>query len=537
MPPSTPVNLASPLRKMEWFLALLLLVCMIVWLLPDFLPARTVHLMPLWLHTIAEVFAVSVSFLLFGIVWNAYSHERSGNLVILGCAALAVGLLDLGHALSYRGMPDFITPSGPAKGINFWLAARTVAALSLLAVAIRRPLPLKNDATRYLLLGASLAISALVFWLALFHPSWWPVTFVDGVGLTPMKIAAESAIIGVLAVCAVLFHRRARADLSIESVTLFGVAVIGIFCGVCFSAYVTVNDIFNLLGHSLKIVAYLFLYRVGFASSVREPFTKLRVEVGVRQRADEALRQLNLTLEQRVLQRTRELEEANRELEAFSYSVSHDLRAPLRAIAGFSQNLQKNYHASLDERGKDYLGRVCRASERMSELIDDILHLSQVGRQQLVTSQVDLSALANAIARDLRNSAPGHGGRFEVAPGMRVEADPKLIRIVLENLMGNAWKFSARHAAPVITLGISPDGGVFVRDNGAGFSMEYAHKLFAPFQRLHSAAEFAGTGIGLATVQRIIHRHGGRVWAEGAEGQGATFHFTCAGHPQQVMHV
>jgi hypothetical protein len=259
MPPSTIANLVAPLRKMELFLGLLLGACMVVWLLPDLLPARPTHLMPLWLHTIAELVAVSISFLLFGIVWNAYSLERSGNLVILGCAALAVGLLDLGHALSYRGMPDFITPSGPAKGINFWLAARTVAALSLLAVAIRRPLPLKKETTRYLLLAASLAISALVFWLVLFHPALWPASFIDGVGLTPLKIAAELAIIGVLAVCAVLFHRRARAGMGIENVTLFGVAVISIFCGVCFSAYVTVNDIYNLLGHSLKIVAYLFL--------------------------------------------------------------------------------------------------------------------------------------------------------------------------------------------------------------------------------------------------------------------------------------
>jgi light-regulated signal transduction histidine kinase (bacteriophytochrome) len=261
------------------------------------------------------------------------------------------------------------------------------------------------------------------------------------------------------------------------------------------------------------------------------------MEVAVRQRADEALHQLNLTLEQRVRQRTVELEEANRELEAFSYSVSHDLRAPLRAIEGFSQQLQKHYHASLDERGKDYLGRVCRASERMSELIDDMLHLSQVGRQPLVKIDVDLSALALGVARDLRQAAPAQAGVFEIAPGMKVEADQKLIRIVLENLMGNAWKFSARHAAPVITVGIGADGAVFVHDNGAGFSMDYVHKLFTPFQRLHSAADFAGTGIGLATVQRIIHRHGGRVWAAGAEGRGATFHFTCAGHAEQAIHV
>jgi signal transduction histidine kinase len=530
---------ASPLRRMEWLLLLLSAACLLVWQAPQFQPLRGVPLMPLWLHTVLEVFSISVAFLLFGIVWNGYSRERSGNIMILGCAALAVGLIDLGHVLSYRGMPDFVTPSGPAKGINFWLAARTVAALSLLAVAMRKPGPLAKQRTRHWLLAGSLAAAALTYWITLFRPHWWPATFVDGVGLTDFKIHTEWAVIAVLAVAAVLLHRRARREASYDAAGFFGFAVIGILSELCFTAYTNVSDIFNLLGHVLKIVAYLFLYRIAFVASVREPFRMLRIEVGERLRAEQALRELNQSLEQRVAERTRQLELANRELESFSYSVSHDLRAPLRAIDGFSQILSRNYERLLDEKGKDYLGRVQRASQRMGELIDDILHLSRVGRQEMTRAPVDLSRLAQEIAGELCQAEPERRVEFAIAPGMVVEADARLMRIALENLIGNAWKFSAKKPQARIEIGLMRDAdgvsAVFVRDNGAGFSMDYAHKLFHAFQRLHSAGEFEGTGIGLATVQRIAQRHGGQAWAEGREGEGATFYFSCS--PQQGEHL
>ncbi|HJV49904.1 MAG TPA: MASE3 domain-containing protein [Noviherbaspirillum sp.] len=520
----------SPLRSMELMLLLLTVACAAVWRLPGFAALHGVPLMPLWLHTLMELFSVTVALLLFGLVWNAYSRKRSGNIVILSCAALAVGLIDIAHMLSYRGMPDFITPSSPAKAINFWLAARLISALALLAVAFRPPVPFARSGSRYLVLAASLAATALVYWLGLFRPSWWPETFIDGSGLTGFKIVAEWVIITFMATAAVLLYRRARNDQTYDAASFFGIAVIGILSELCFTAYVSVTDIFNLLGHLLKIVFYLFLYRAGFVSSVREPFQRLRVEIGERLRAEDALRQLNLSLEQRVAQRTRQLEQANRELEAFSYSVSHDLRAPLRAIDGFSQILGRNYEALLDAKGKDYLDRVRRASQRMGELIDDILYLSHVSRQETVRSTVDVTQLAQDIARDLRQGDPERAVEFVIAPGMQIDADPKLIRIALENLIGNAWKFTGRQPAARIEVGLVSDAGVpalFVRDNGAGFGMEYAHKLFNAFQRLHAASEFDGTGIGLATVQRIAHKHGGRTWAEGKEGEGATFYFSC----------
>ena len=229
-----------------------------------------------------------------------------------------------------------------------------------------------------------------------------------------------------------------------------------------------------------------------------------------------------------------ELERKNRELEAFSYSVSHDLRAPLRSIDGFSQALLEDYAPRLEPTAKDYLERVRGAAQRMGELIDDMLLLSRVGRAELRKEPVDLSELAAQIIADLRRNAPGRTVTVTIEPGLIADVDPRLMRIALENLLGNAWKFTAKQERAEIVLGTEPSAEeptFFVRDNGAGFNMKYAEKLFRAFQRLHSQSEFAGTGIGLATVHRVVDRHGGRVWAEGTEGQGAAFYFAFPAAP------
>jgi light-regulated signal transduction histidine kinase (bacteriophytochrome) len=224
----------------------------------------------------------------------------------------------------------------------------------------------------------------------------------------------------------------------------------------------------------------------------------------------------------------RELEGANRELEAFSYSVSHDLRAPLRSIEGFSQILLEDHARGLDEEARGYLGRVRAASRRMSTLIDDLLDLSRVSRGPLRREVIDLSAIAREVAAELRKSRPEREVEFVMAGGLTATGDPRLLRIALENLLGNAFKFTEKRPRAVVEFGATGDGRVayYVRDNGVGFDMAYADKLFGAFQRLHPPEHFEGTGIGLATVQRIVHRHGGRVWAEGDVGEGATFYFT-----------
>ncbi|MDR7415059.1 MAG: PAS domain S-box protein [Armatimonadota bacterium] len=256
------------------------------------------------------------------------------------------------------------------------------------------------------------------------------------------------------------------------------------------------------------------------------------VDVTEQKEAEEALRALTRELEERVRLRTAELEAANRELEAFSYSVAHDLRSPLRSIDGFSQALLEDYADRLDEAGQDYLRRVRAASQRMAELIDDLLQLSRVTRAPLEAQEVDLSALVQAIVEELRQREPDRAVEVHITPGIRARADPRLMRVALENLLHNAWKFTRPRPHARIAFGAAPTPhglACFIQDNGVGFEMRYADKLFAPFQRLHKPSEFPGSGIGLATVQRIVARHGGRVWAEAEADRGATFYFILPG--------
>jgi len=247
------------------------------------------------------------------------------------------------------------------------------------------------------------------------------------------------------------------------------------------------------------------------------------------QERDTALQQAHDELEQRVEERTKELATTNKELEAFSYSVSHDLRAPLRSIDGFSQALLEDYSDKLDFAGRDHLERVRRAAQRMSVLIDDMLNLSRVNRSAMRRERLDLSAVAKSIAADLQEAEPGRLVEFVIESDLMAVGDSQLLRAAMENLLRNSWKYTSAHPCARIEFGKSQQNGkhpFFVRDDGAGFDPRYSDRLFGAFQRLHTATEFPGTGVGLATVQRIIHRHGGEIWAEGAVEKGATFYFT-----------
>lgn len=258
---------------------------------------------------------------------------------------------------------------------------------------------------------------------------------------------------------------------------------------------------------------------------LEEANASLREEVEHRTRAQEEISWLNDDLERQKVA----LVAANRELESFGFSVSHDLRAPLRHIEGFSSALVEDCGDRLDATGRDYLSRIVAACRRMDGLITDLLNLSRLSQSEVRRERVDLSAMAGEIAAELRGSDSGRQVEIRVSDGLSAICDPRLVRIMLDNLLGNAWKYTARKERGIIEVGATGHGGetiFFVRDNGAGFDMAHLDRLFVPFQRLHPAGEFEGTGIGLATVQRIALRHGGRVWAEGDPGTGATFFFT-----------
>lgn len=912
------------------------------------------------LHMLFETFAIVISMLIFAVGWHAHSRNLPGNIVLLACAFLGVGLINFAHILSFTGMPDFVTPSDPGKAINFWLAERSLAALALLAVAALPWRPFVSATARYKLLAAVLVVTACVYWLVLFHQEALPHTFIPGQGLTAIKIAWEYAIIALNLAAAFMLWMSMRRPQPFNAAALFGAVCTMALSEFFFTRYAGVTDVFNLMGHIYKVIAYLFLYRAIFVETVESPYRQLSAsqnqlratidavpdlllelgpdgryhdfhatrpdllaasaenllektiaevlphdaaevvmsalreaqesghsygkmielplaqgrhwfelsvarkpveagqeprfivlsrdvtrrkqseetlrrnemslsiaraigkigswsfdvrtgqaersaeicrlfgmpqqpvfdleasdmeafnmeafdpgvfvnaihpddldrvidawgeamlgaaydiehrivvggnvswirncarierntegnilagmgmmqditaskkaqleierlsrvyrllsrvneaivrsrdrnelftefckaaiesglfkfawvgmldetwvipvahagaeedylaskfnivlgnertgngttgrairdgahrvcqdiehdpnmapwrdealrrgfrssaafpirEAGVvvgamnvyaaetqfftpdiiglmlelaadisfsldtfagnarRERAEAELKELNLELERRVQERTRQLELANKELEAFSYSVSHDLRAPLRSIDGFSQILLKTHHDQMDETGRDYLQRVRRASQRMGHLIDDLLKLAQVARSTIRREAVDLSGLVEQVVDELHRANPERRVRFVSQPGLSVQADAGLLRIAMDNLLGNAWKYTGKKAEAEIEFGKRGVEGkdiFFVRDNGEGFNMDYVHKLFGTFQRLHGTDEFEGTGIGLATVQRIVHRHNGKVWAEGKEGHGATFYFT-----------
>ncbi len=265
-----------------------------------------------------------------------------------------------------------------------------------------------------------------------------------------------------------------------------------------------------------SLAAILFILMAGL---------RIHRDVIIRQRVEEHLR----ASEKHLKLQTEELQSMNKELESFSYSVSHDLRAPLRGIEGFSELILANYKDRLDSEGQGYFDRICAAAKRMGILIDEILNLSRITRSTLEIKEVDLTSLTREVIKEVRKTDPARQINWVVQDSLKVRGDPALLNVVMTNLISNAWKFTGKKVEARVEIGKIDQAGetvYFVRDNGAGFDMAYQSKLFQAFQRLHTPKEFPGTGIGLASVQRVIRRHGGRVWAQGVVGEGATFYFT-----------
>lgn len=473
-------------------------------------------------HNIIEFFSIAVSFLVFSVGWSPYDQSKDRHALFLGIAFLAVGLLDFMHTMSNAAMPGFITPNSTNKSTQFWIAARLLESSAFFISAFVYPMTQSKWLSKAPLMAAALTLTGLVFISVTFFPAYLPATAIQGVGLTPLKRYLEFVVIFLLIGAGTAYWRR--MEKTGDRLILYYLSAF-IICGFSegiFASYTTGFDTFNVLGHIYKVAAFYLLYKGLFGASIMTPYSKL-ID------ADKENKLLNKQLEQRVLERTAQLRAANKELEAFSYSVSHDLHAPLRAIDGFSQLLLDRYHVLLDESGGDYLQRIRNATHKMSQLIDDLLKFSRFTNGELNKTAVDLSLLAGEVAGELKRSQTGRRVTFLITEGLVAQCDQHLLKVALENLLGNAWKFTSKKEEATIEFGSTLVDGAqtyFVRDNGAGFDMAFSNRLFGAFQRLHQDREFPGTGVGLSLVQRIIHRHGGKIWAEGKVGGGATFYFT-----------
>jgi signal transduction histidine kinase len=506
-------------------------------------------------HSLVELFSVIIACGIFIISWNSRRIMNNSYFLFIGIASLFVGAVDLLHTLAYKGMGVF-PGYGPNLATQLWIVARYLQGFSLLLA----PLFLGHNLRERFTLTAFSIVTLLL--LAAVFSGNFPVCFVDGTGLTTFKKGSEY-LVALMLVGSLLYVRQKRMtfDRSVMRI-ISGAIILFIASELSFTLYTDVYGISNLVGHFLKFAGFYLMYKALIESALVSPYGMLFRELKA---SEESYRRLSeerkeaaaqieilnteLSAHSRELEEAncelesaldglevanRELEIANQELEAFNYTVSHDLRSPLTGIIGMSELLTVPHHNLSQEDTRHYLQMVNHSARRMDQLISTLLNFSRLGRGELSLGTVDLSRLAHEIALQLRISDPARHVSFAIAEGLTATGDARLLKVVMENLMGNAWKYTARREDTLIEVGSVQQNGkseFFVRDNGVGFDMAQAGRLFAPFQRLHDREDFDGNGIGLATVRRVIDRHGGQVRAEGEPGHGATFFFLLPSEP------
>ena len=459
-------------------------------------------------HTIVELFSIVIGFSLFMLIWNSKRIIDNRYLIFIGIAYLFVAILDLTHTLAYKKM-DLFLGYGTNLPTQLWIAARYVESLSLLIA----PLCIRRELKAGWLLSAYAALT-LILLVSIFSDVF-PDCYIDGIGLTRFKVISEY-LISIILLCALLLLLKKRNEFDREVLVLLVLSITTTIASeLCFTFYVDFYDISNLAGHYLKIVSFYLIYKAiietGFAKPYHLMFRNLK------------------QVETELKKRTALLEETNKELETFSYSVSHDLRAPLRAIDGYSRMILKKEGDRFDEETRRLFKMVRDNTQSMGQLIEDLLRFSRVSRKDPDKTDLNIRQLVEVIWEELQELHAGRRMTLQIDDLPPAWGDRGLIKQVFINLLSNAVKFTAARENARIEAGsyVKDDEIVYyIKDNGAGFDMQHYDKLFGVFQRLHSSDEYEGTGIGLALVQRIIKRHGGRVWAEAEVDKGATFCFT-----------
>jgi signal transduction histidine kinase len=487
-------------------------------------------------HSLADGVSIVIAACVFTITWNARRHLENHYFLYMGIAFLFFAFLDLMHLLGNKNMGIF--PDYGNLGPAFYIASRYELSVSLLAA----PFFIRRRLNAALMFTVYAAITALVL-LSIFYWCNYPVCIVEGAGLTPFKVISDYVICLILlgAIVLLVLNRRSF-DPRVQRLILFAIGL-SIATGLTFTLYTDPFGITNAIGHFFQIASFYLFYLAFIDTSLTKPqetlFRELKLNeeklAGNLERLDYANMELKQEIGERkraeaeLQARTTQLEFVNKELESFSYSVSHDLRAPLRAIDGYVHLILRRQEDKFDEETRRQFNVIRDNASAMGKLIDDLLAFSRLGQQEMVRSAIDMEPLCRATWEEIQAARPGRQVSLKVGPLPPATGDQALIRQVWKNLFENALKFSNKRETATVETGsfIKDDESVYyVRDNGVGFDMRYYDRLFGVFQRLHSNAEYEGTGVGLAIVQRIIARHGGRVWAEGKVDEGATFYFT-----------
>jgi signal transduction histidine kinase len=487
-------------------------------------------------HAVIALLRSVIFFSIFVLSWNSRHWSKNNYLILAGVAYLFAGFLIVPHFLSYPGMHIF-HGYGANLSVQLWIADRFMESLSLLIAAF---LIDRRLHTTVAFISYAIAFAVII---ASIFTGMFPDCYSEETGLTTFKIASEYVISGLfIAAGVMLLRRRRRFDKDVLLLLLLSLAT-AIIAEIALTLFQKFSDSAVIISQYLVLLSAYCLYRAVLVTGIVRPFSLLfrsvrqkaqDLEHKVAERTAEVLK-LNSELEERVALRTAALEQANNELESFSYSVSHDLRTPLRAIDGFSRILSEEHKDELSDEARRCVDVVRQAASRMGCLIDDILAFSRMSRGEVGREVVDMASLTNEVFEELRVGANKDNIRLEVGDLPAALGDRAMIRQALVNLIGNAIKFTGRKSDPLIQAGgaVEENGNsYYIKDNGAGFDMRNSNRLFGVFQRLHTNQEFEGTGIGLAIVKRIIERHGGRVWAEGKAGEGATLHFTLPTPPE-----